>query len=98
MVTSAGYNLESQADCGFTGTGDQQNADPRLAAPAGTPLETLTPLAASPAIDSGDPLCPPPATDEVGTTRPQGLRCDVGAVEVPQAAVLIPAPPTTGRG
>ena len=34
--------------------------------------------------------CPP--TDEIGTTRPQGPACDVGAYEVPVAAVVIPPP------
>jgi hypothetical protein len=98
VVTSAGYNIESRADCAFTRTGDEQNTDPRLSAPSGTPMETLAPLTGSPAIDAGDPACPPPATDELGTARPQGPRCDVGAVEVPQAAILVPAPPATGRG
>lgn len=100
VVTSAGYNLESQADCNFAGAGDQQNTNPLLGAPAGAPPETMTPQAGSPAIDAGDPACPPPATDEVGTARPQGPRCDTGAVEVPAAPAPpapVPAPPSTGR-
>jgi hypothetical protein len=98
VVTSAGYNLESQADCNFAGAGDKQNTNPLLGAPAGAPLETMTPQAGSPAIDAGDPACPPPATDEVGTARRQGPRCDIGAVEVPAAPAPVPAPPSTGRG
>ncbi|MEO7912986.1 MAG: choice-of-anchor Q domain-containing protein [Roseiflexaceae bacterium] len=56
---------------------------------------THAPLAGSPLIDAGhpgaagqgDPSCE--ATDQVGTSRPQGPRCDIGAVEF---AVSIPAP------
>lgn len=34
----------------------------------------------SPAIDAGDPfLCSP--TDQIGTSRPQGAGCDIGAIE-----------------
>jgi len=44
-------------------------------------------LAGSPAIDTGTNTgCPP--TDELGTARPQGAACDIGAFE------FVPAPPT----
>jgi hypothetical protein len=44
------------------------------------------PLAGSPAIDAG-PATGCPATDLLGTARPQGLRCDIGAIEA-RAATL----------
>jgi hypothetical protein len=45
------------------------------------------PLVPGPAIDAGNPAAPGtggkacPATDQLGTTRPQGKYCDIGAVE-----------------
>jgi hypothetical protein len=44
-------------------------------------------LAGSPAIDTGSSDCPPPATDQRGTARPQGVHCDIGAFEAPAARV-----------
>jgi hypothetical protein len=73
-----------------------------LAANGGT-TPTMALLAGSPAIDAGSPASPsdtapllPPAavpcatTDQRGTSRPAGPRCDVGAFEV---AVAPPPPP-----
>jgi len=86
-ITSAGYNLESGTDCGFTGTGDLQNSDPKLGplASNGGPTQTMALLKGSPAIDyiplsSG--LCP--TTDQRGHKRPDNPResaCDIGAYE-----------------
>jgi len=93
-LTSLGHNIESATDCGFTATGDQQNvADPKVGALGnnGGQMDTMALLAGSPAIDSADAAACPP-TDEIGTTRPQGPACDVGAYEVPVAAVVIPPP------
>ena len=65
--------LESGTECGFTGTGDLQNSNPKLGplASNGGPTQTLALLKGSPAIDvipltSG--LCP--ATDQRGHKRP----------------------------
>lgn len=89
-LTSQGHNIESATDCGFTASGDQQNvADPKLGALGnnGGQMDTMALLSGSPAIDHADAAnCP--ATDEIGTTRPQGPACDVGAYEVP----VTPAP------
>ena len=89
-LTSLGHNIESATDCGFTAGGDQQNvADPKLGdlANNGGQMDTMALLAGSPAIDHADSAnCP--ATDEIGTTRPQGPACDVGAYEV-----IVPKPP-----
>ncbi|MGH9895384.1 MAG: choice-of-anchor Q domain-containing protein [bacterium] len=37
------------------------------------PTETHALIAGSPAIDAAGPDCPPPATDQRGVARPQGL-------------------------
>lgn len=98
--TSSGYNLESAADCAFTAAGDKQGANPQLLplAANGGPTNTMALNAGSPAIDAGDPACPPPGTDQRGVNRPQGARCDMGAFEAVSAAtVSLPAPPVTGR-
>jgi hypothetical protein len=102
-LTSLGYNLESASDCGFTATGDVQSANPMLGALGanGGPTQTLPIVAASPAIDAGDPACPPSAGDQRGVSRPQGARCDIGAFEavltMPAGAAAAPEPPRTGR-
>ncbi len=88
-ITSQGHNIETATDCGFTAAGDQQNTDPKLGTLAnnGGQMDTLALLSGSPAIDHADAAnCP--ATDEIGTTRPQGPACDVGAFEV-----VVPPPP-----
>jgi hypothetical protein len=84
-ISDQGYNLESGMDCGFTGTGDLQNADPRLAsalANNGGPTQTLALEPDSPAIDQiPKSICPP--TDQRGVSRPQGpTSCDIGAFEL----------------
>lgn len=83
-----GYNLESQADCAFTGIGSIQNADPLLDTTA-LAVGAHAPLPNSPAIDkiplnAGHGLCP--ATDEAGGPRPDAdnpaeTACDIGAIE-----------------
>jgi hypothetical protein len=94
LLVSGGYNLigDSSGSTAFTNgvNGDQVGSaasrlDPKLGALAtnGGPTQTHAPLAGSPAIDAG-PLAPcPTAADQRGVARPQGLRCDIGAVEAP---------------
>jgi hypothetical protein len=48
----------------------------------GGPTQTRALLIGSPAIDAGSNDCPPPATDQRGTARPQGAGCDIGAFEL----------------
>ena len=90
-TTSNGSNLSDDASCGFTGTGDHQNAgDPGLGALAsnGGPTETRLPQAGSPLIDAIPAgSCQADgasgiSSDQRGVTRPQGPGCDIGAVEV----------------
>ncbi len=64
--------------------------DPRLGPlqDNGGPTQTMLPLPGSPVINAGG-ICPV-ATDQRGVPRPQGVACDIGAVEV---GVVAPAPP-----
>ncbi len=85
-ITSLGYNLDSSDNClGAGGPGDQPFTDPRLfpGAPLdnGGPTPTIALFQNSPAIDEGNPSCPPPDTDQRGFVRPQFERCDSGAYE-----------------
>jgi hypothetical protein len=93
LPVDGGGNLESASDCGF-GTSGHQNADPLLA----TELDTSQPPvlaipAFSPAVDIAS--CGTRTLDQRGTVRPQGIRCDAGAYEVPVAVVTPPPPPPT---
>ncbi|MDQ6791587.1 MAG: hypothetical protein M3075_13205 [Candidatus Dormibacteraeota bacterium] len=99
-VTSQGYNIDTANTCTLAGPGDQPNTDPNLL-PLGNnggSTQTMALLATSPAINAGDPACPPPGTDQRGISRPQGSRCDIGAYEfVSSIPPPVPAPPSTGR-
>ena len=86
-VGTNGGNLESGTTCGFRGTGDKQNADPKLAALAanGGPTRTHALAADSPAVNmavAGRCL----ATDQRSIPR-VAAACDSGAYEL--------VPPTT---
>jgi hypothetical protein len=100
QVTSRGYNLEGGTDCRLNGTGDQQGAGVGLGplSANGGPTASMALLPDSPAIDTGDPACPPPGRDQRGVSRPQGPRCDIGAFEEEESvAGPLPAPPATGH-
>ena len=91
-LTSAGYNLiEDVVGCTIAGvaTGNITSKNPQLFALAdnGGPTQTHALRKGSDAVDAGNPAAPgssPTAcetTDQRGTTRPQGPRCDMGAFE-----------------
>jgi hypothetical protein len=83
-LASLGYNLmELGRTCGSPVSEDWIVADAMIGplADNGGPTQTHALLAGSPAIDSGGPECPPPATDQRGVARPQGASCDIGVVE-----------------
>jgi len=86
---STGYNLESSTDCGFTGTGDLQNTDPKLDPSSlqnnGGPTQTLALQPDSAAVDQIPVGSSCPATDQRGVSRPQGPTCDIGAFEMTAA-------------
>jgi hypothetical protein len=97
-ITDQGYNLESGSDCGFTGTGDLQNTDPKLAsalASNGGPTQTLALLDGSPAINHLPTSACPVATDQRGVSRPQGPACDIGAFEFRVPTLSLPGTITT---
>jgi len=107
--TSDGYNLSDDNTCSsfLTATGDLNNTpaglDPNGLQNNGGPTQTIALLPTSPAVDaiplsactdaSGNPV----ATDQRGTTRPQGQACDIGAYELTQVptANVCPAGQTT---
>ncbi|MGB5050545.1 MAG: choice-of-anchor Q domain-containing protein [Caldilineaceae bacterium] len=88
---SGGYNLAEDNTCAFflNQTGDVNNTPAQLGALTDNGGGTLThlPGAASPLVDVA-PCLPDFGTDQRGISRPQGVTCDIGAVEVQ------PAPPT----
>jgi predicted outer membrane repeat protein len=89
-LASAGSNLSNDKTCDafLTASGDLHDTDPLLGPltvnPPGNTGNTSTHalLPGSPAIDSVLNLCPPPATDQRGMSRPQSKKCDIGAFEV----------------
>lgn len=98
-TTSSDHNLSSDSSCGFTDAGSIRNADPKLGplADNGGPTDTLALQTGSPAIDAGDnAVCP--ATDQIGTARPQNVVCDIGAFElVPSADLAVTNVAAPGR-
>ena len=82
LLVSNGYNLSSDATCPFTATGDLIETDALLMplGEGGGILPTHQLSFRSPAIDAAtDSQCP--RADQNGTLRPQGVKCDIGAVE-----------------
>ena len=101
--TSGGSNINGDNSCGFAASGDLVNTDPKLnkLADNGGLTKTQLPKAGSPALDAVKNACPPPKADQIGTARPQGPACDIGAVEVvvtsPTSPTATPIPvPATG--
>ncbi len=84
------WNLDDDGSCGFTATNHgQSGVNPELGPLQnnGGPTETQAPAIGSPALnriplgtkENGTILCP--GTDQRGVARPQGTKCDIGAVE-----------------
>jgi hypothetical protein len=97
-LTSQGDNLSSDATCTLAGPGDQNSTNPLLGPLANNGGSTLTHalLPGSPAINAvTHNACPPPATDQRGVTRPQGVACDVGAYEAEGQPTVTPTPTRT---
>ena len=91
-LISNGNNLSSDNSCNLNLASDQPASNPLLGPIAnnGGPTQTLLPLAGSLAIDAGSNTgCP--TLDQRGGVRPRNggsgfVRCDIGAVEVPEPA------------
>jgi hypothetical protein len=81
-ILSNGFNLSSDASCPFNQSSDWNSVLANLGPLAlnGNGGPTLTHIAFPPskAVDGGSG-CPP--ADQRGVARPQGLACDIGAVE-----------------
>jgi hypothetical protein len=75
-----GYNMETGTDCGFTQTGDLQNASPAIRQGANFSLYLAQGSPGIDAVPAG--LCP--VTDQNGNARPDDpaeTSCDMGAAE-----------------
>lgn len=82
-LSSGGHNLSNDGSCQLTAAGDLPGTAPQLGALAdnGGPTRTHLLLSGSPALNAAAAAtCP--VTDQRGISRPQGARCDIGAVEV----------------
>jgi CSLREA domain-containing protein len=84
---STGYNVGGDTSCLFVaGPGNQTNVgDPQLGtlAPNGGPTQTRLPAATSPAAGAVPAAaCTVLTVDQRGVTRPQGVDCEAGAVEI----------------
>jgi len=99
---SLGHNLDSDASCRLSATGDLSGVDPRIdgLGPHGGPTDTHGLLLGSPAVDRGRDLrAEGVATDQRGITRPQGLAYDIGAFETgPRSLVPLIMPLLPGQG
>ena len=91
VMTSLGGNIDaSGGTCLLYDPTDQDVADALLGPlqDNGGATQTLAPLPGSPALDviaaasCIDADSAPLLVDQIGTSRPQGTNCDVGAVEV----------------
>jgi hypothetical protein len=84
-LTSNGYNLISKtAGCGWvSGPGDKTNKDPKLGTLGnhGGPTQTMLLKGTSPALNAVPTTVCPIHVDQRGVHRPQGPKCDMGAVE-----------------
>ena len=90
-VTDDGYNLADDGSCNFSSANHSLSNTPAKLGPLqnnGGPTETQAPRLGSPVLNriplgtmaNGVTLCP--GTDQRGVSRPQGSKCDVGAVEL----------------
>jgi hypothetical protein len=93
-IQSGGNNLDSDGSCAFSGSGDLSGVNPLLGALANNagPTKTHALLTGNPAIGAGNDSAAP-ATDQVGTSRPQG---SAGAFEVVVTVEPVPGVTTWG--
>jgi hypothetical protein len=81
-IADAGFNLCSDASCGFTEPSSLVNTDPLLLPPDDNGGSTLTmALAATSAARDVVAQGSCPETDQRGYSRPAGAACDIGAFE-----------------
>ena len=85
VIASSGYNLSSDTNCAaLTQTGDQQNVSLPLGPLTGNggPTATHYPLTGNPAIEAIPAAQCGVSIDQRGVARPQGTKCEIGAVEL----------------
>ena len=88
-ITSSGFNLSSDNSCAsyFNQASDQKNKPAQLGPLANNGGFTWSHLPLPPIVNGTGPIdngsCPA-SLDERGVSRPQGLACDIGAVEYRQ--------------
>ena len=83
-TANVSYSLVDDNSCGTAGTGNLFSISADLSALAlnGGTTQNFMPNGTSPVINAGNPnSCP--STDQRGVSRPNGGRCDMGAVESP---------------
>ncbi len=95
-IASDGFNVDFDGTCNLSGPGDIVG-DPQLLPLANNGGLTQTYLlgVGSLALNTGSPACPPPSSDQRGISRPQSVRCDIGAVEMTGAAPATTPPNVT---
>ncbi|MDE2651051.1 MAG: hypothetical protein OXI62_10075 [Chloroflexota bacterium] len=94
VLEDSSFNLIGDGSC------EGAPVDPQLGeliqpAPSGPAYYPLSPD--SPALDAGDfYLCS--QSDQIGTARPQGESCDIGAIEVAENSTPLDTPEESGEG
>lgn len=93
-VIDGSYNLDSDGSCAWSATGSISKGDPKLGPLAnnGGPTKTLKIVKGSDAVDQipvGSAGCSTKVSDQRGASRPQGAKCDIGAVEALQPPIVI---------
>lgn len=80
------FFVPSVTDITATSDGNQPTALNKILNPiltrSGGRTKTHNLVKGSPAVDAITTGCPPPSTDQRGVPRPQGVKCDIGAVEM----------------
>jgi hypothetical protein len=91
-ISDAGYNMSSDGSANFESGTSFNFTDPLLLPLAnnGGPTLTMALSSDSPAVDSGT-AAGAPSTDQRGLPRPSGSGVDMGAYQLQQNAVQIPA-------
>jgi hypothetical protein len=101
-TTSNGFNFSDDSTCGLAASTDRQGVGDPLLGPLadnGGPTLTRAPLALSPLVDAIAPeSCQADGaagvtTDQRGVLRPQGVDCDIGAVDVAGVPTPVITPP-----
>lgn len=102
IITSGGYNLDTDDSCGLTETGDITGGNPALEppamnAPGKTETQAITPESdAHSRVPTGTLGCGTDiVTDQRGAPRPSPAPlCDIGAYESDYTDIVPPPPPT----